>query len=95
MSTLLIDDIRNLPADAVARTYDAGIALLKSQKWNILLLDHDLGDYKDGKERTGYDILCWLEEHPEYLPGGIVIVTDNASAYSRMKLVRKKLYNEL
>jgi hypothetical protein len=70
MATLLIDDQRNLPADRIARTYQEGIAALAEQHWEVLLLDHDLGDVSgpDGRELTGYDVACWLEENPEHLP---------------------------
>ena len=45
MSTLLIDDQRNLPADRVARTYQEGIDALAEGHWDVLYLDHDLGDF--------------------------------------------------
>ncbi|MCK5072283.1 MAG: hypothetical protein KAQ98_02580, partial [Bacteriovoracaceae bacterium] len=61
MGTLLIDDIRNLRADFVARNYADGIRALRKGTWDHLLLDHDLGSFKNGKEFTGYDIACWLE----------------------------------
>ena len=47
MSTLLIDDQRNLPADRVARTYQEGIDALAERHWDILYLDHDLGDFRE------------------------------------------------
>jgi hypothetical protein len=50
MSTLMIDDCKDFAlyaefkeGDAVARTYEKGIEYLKSQEWDLLLLDHDLG----------------------------------------------------
>ena len=88
---LLIDDTRNL-SEIIARTYDSGIFLLQLYKWDLLLLDHDLGCFKDGKEYTGYDILCWLEEHPEHLPKEIKLVTKNPVGKKRMEQVIKKLY---
>lgn len=79
MSTLLIDDQRTLPVDRIARTYAEGIAALAEQHWDILYLDHDLGDFSgvDGKELTGYDVACWLEQNPQHLPGRVEIVTSN------------------
>lgn len=65
---LLIDDKRTNTdqgcgeATVIARTYDEGLSLLLTYKWDILLIDHDLGDFKDGVERTGYHIMCHLEE---------------------------------
>ncbi len=58
-----------------------------------MLLDHDLGCFKDGREWTGYDVLCFLEEHTEYLPGKIQLVTANASARPKMQQVINKLYS--
>lgn len=92
MRTLLIDDIRDFGCDKTCKTYSEGIEALKSERWDIVYLDHDLGFYLDGDERTGYDILCWLEQHPEYLPKEIIIVTMNPSGKERMELALKKLY---
>lgn len=105
MKSLLIDDLRvpgdhgnkkNIPADAVvARNYGDGIRLLQEGHWDVLYLDHDLADFggPDGKEMTGYHILCWLEEFPQYLPKqDIIIVSDNSSGMIRMRMVIKKLY---
>ena len=59
----------------VARTYKDGIQQLSEHRWDLLLLDHDLGD-ADG---NGYDIMCWLEENSEHLPAGIKLVTANGA----------------
>jgi len=88
---LLIDDIRTFTVDKIARTYDEGIAA-QEEKWDRLLLDHDLGDFLDGRERTGYDIMCWLEEHPEHLPKEIIPVTDNPVGRKKILQVIRKLY---
>lgn len=96
---LLIDDQRNIEATAIARTYDSGIFLLTLCQWDILLLDHDLGCIKDGREYTGYDVLCFLEEqkylnkHPEYIPKEIILVTDNGAGMSKMKQAIKSIYS--
>lgn len=94
IKTLLIDDMRNLKADKVARTYQEGIEALEREEWDILLLDHDLGCFdNNGREWTGYDILCWLEDHPEYLPScNIRIVSSNPAGRIRMEAVINKLY---
>lgn len=96
MKTLLIDDIRNLPATKVARDYFSGIEALENAEWDILLLDHDLACYdEDGKEWTGYDVMCWLEAHPEHLPKQeIRIVSSNPVGRNRMQTVIDKLYME-
>jgi citrate synthase len=89
---LLIDDSRN-GNYVIARTYDAGIYLLTSCQWDILYLDHDLGCFIDGKEYTGYNILCWLEENHKYLPGKIMLITSNGAVREKMQNLINKLYN--
>lgn len=91
MKTLLIDDLRNIKADVIARTYDEGIKALQSQHFNILYLDHDLGDTDENK--TGYGIMVFLEENPKYLPNKIILVTANPVGRNRMQLVIDKIYN--
>ncbi len=97
---LAIDDERkfeDLKVNVIARTFADGINSLKFLgPWDELLLDHDLGavqqQFSDERELTGYDILCFLEENPEYLPKKITLVTSNASGRVRMNQVIEKLY---
>jgi hypothetical protein len=91
MKTLLIDDMRTLEVDRIERTFDGGICALAAQHWETLYLDHDLGD-KD-ERKTGYGIMCWLEQNPQHLPENIVIITSNPAGRQYMELVRRKLYN--
>jgi hypothetical protein len=93
MRTLLIDDLRDIDADVVARTFKAGIEALKSQRFDVLYLDHDLGD-EGVPEKTGYDVINFLEANPEYLPGKIVLVTSNPVGRQKMQVVIDKLYNK-
>jgi hypothetical protein len=88
VATLLIDDQRNLPADRVARTYQEGIEALAERHWDVLYLDHDLGDFSgvEGRELTGYDIACWLERNPQHLPDRIEIVTSNPAGRRNIEL---------
>jgi hypothetical protein len=83
-----------MTADRVARNFTEGIEALKSEKWDLLLLDHDLSSYVDGKEKTGYDVMCFLEENPQYLPGKIKLVTSNPVGRYNMQVVIDKLYSE-
>ena len=91
MRVLLIDDERNLEADVIARTYEAGIAELKKERFDLLLLDHDLGEihieFGRVHENTGYDIMCFLEENPEYLPKRIECVSNNPCGRRRIEQV--------
>jgi len=93
---LLIDDTRDegspnirMRLDIIARNYWAGIECLKMKKWDLLLLDHDLNSFEDPKdghsEKTGYHIMLFLEEFPEYLPKEIILVTSNPVGRVRMQ----------
>jgi hypothetical protein len=95
--TLLIDDQRNLTADIIARTYEAGERILRDFPITYLKLDHDLGT--DGK--TGYDIVLLLEEwHNEDLPyllkkdlpETVELVTDNPVGMHKMAMALEKIY---
>lgn len=76
---LLIDDERTYGADIVARTYKAGLAVLRTKEITHLYLDHDLGGNK-----TGYDL---LKEALNYalLPNKITLVTANPVGLINMK----------
>lgn len=97
MNILLIDDKRSLAGiTKTVRNYNTAIDALKETLWNLVVLDHDLGDFdENGKERTGYDILCWLEQNQQYLPKRIELITNNPSARLRMQLVIDKLYDPI
>lgn len=107
MRNLLIDDMRNpgegiIPTDCVvARDYWTGLgAIIHCGPWDTLYLDHDLGCFHEGKELTGYSILCELEmcyAHvwPELLPQQIILVTSNPVGRARMEQVIRKLYEEV
>jgi len=96
---LAIDDCRELSfAHVLCRTYRDGIAALTLMgPWDILYLDHDLGALDrqtvgNGEEATGYKILCFLEENPQYLPKKIELVTSNPVGRIKMLDLIKKLY---
>ena len=74
----------------VARTYNEGIKLLSEHRYDLLLLDHDLGD----PHGNGYDVMCWLEENSKHLPAGIKLVTANGPGGQRMLQVITKLEDE-
>lgn len=103
MKILLIDDIRNeayiestygLRPTQVTKTYQAGIEALKNDgPFDVLYLDHDLASYEGDQEKTGYDILVFLEEFPEFLPKNIYIVSANPVGRVRMRQVIEKLYS--
>jgi len=96
MQTLLIDDMRNIEATRVARTYADGIAALQERQWDVLYLDHDLGDFSGpgGSERNGYHVVCWLEANPEHLPKRIELVSSNPVGRKNIAAVLGKFYPE-
>lgn len=79
---LLIDDVRDLNTDAIARTPEAGQRLLASGPWACLCLDHDLGT-----AQTGLDVLHWAIGH-DCLPQRVQLVTTNLTARSKMAAAR-------
>lgn len=96
---LLVDDMRPISIVkidpkisalvSVARTYsDAVEALLTNDRFDEIYLDHDLGCFDpSGREYTGYDLMCWLEQHPEKTPKKFVLVTNNPVGRQRMQQV--------
>lgn len=99
MRVLLIDDTRdetnvNRRIDLIARNFWTGIdALTKMGPWDLVLLDHDLNTfYPDGKELTGYDIVNYLENNPQFLPADIQLVSSNPPGRARMGQVLSRLY---
>lgn len=99
---VMIDDTRdetnvNTSLDFIARNYWSGLHLLESIPLiETLYLDHDLHSYdEDGREWTGYDIIKWIEEHPERKPEKIICISSNPPGRERIETVIKKLYGEL
>lgn len=98
----MIDDLKNIEEFfdknkqkmfseiKIARTYKEGLKSLIEDKWDILLLDHDLGGIKDGM-----DILDYLEMqvlyHDERIPKKIIIITRNLAEKRKMEDLAKKI----
>jgi hypothetical protein len=81
---IYLDDVRETPAGFV-RTYtvEETIDLLKNNFIEELSLDHDLGT-----EKTGYDVLLWIEREVVlngYIPPGIMKV-HSANPVGREKM---------
>ncbi len=95
--SLLIDDIRNEahigldpfnPTEdlVIVRNYEMGIVALQCL-WpiDILYLDHDLGNGKDG-----YEIIKWLEEKAFFgafhlIPKEMICVSNNPTGIEKIK----------
>jgi hypothetical protein len=58
-----LDDTREAPEGWIrTQTPEEVIALLQTGKVEAISLDHDLGVATEERERTGYEVLRWLEE---------------------------------
>jgi hypothetical protein len=103
MFKVWLDDIRQAPVGWIScRWPEEVIELIKTGEVEEISLDHDLCDpfvYEQGymsstKERTGYDVLVWLEEqvmNNGFVPPKIKIHTANPSAMKRMKIVAERI----
>ena len=96
MKILLIDDMRTYVGAEVARDFFTGLQMIMDGGWDLLLLDHDLGpdSVRHGKEWTGYDVMCWLEENQKYLPGRVQCVSSNPVGRKKIETVIRKLYSD-
>ena len=65
---------------------------LRERHWDLLYLDHDLGDFSgvEGRELTDYDVACRLEENPQFLPDRVEIVTSNPSGRQKIELALER-----
>jgi len=93
---IFLDDSR-LPPEGwtLVRWPEEAIELLKNGNVTEISLDHDLADplvhgqgyCSSQKERTGYDVLLWIEEQmviSDFVPPIIHIHTSNPSAFKKM-----------
>ncbi len=81
---------RNLTGHTVfhAKTPRDAISHLRSKSIDVLFLDHDLGGTGQPEPSgpgTGYEVACWLEEHPEFKPNQIVLHSLNPIGRAKMK----------
>jgi hypothetical protein len=87
------------------KTAQEAIDLLRTGAITRASLDHDLTDeqmvkggflgqvYEDG-HKSGYDVVCWLEQHPEFWPiNGVKVHSANPSGAARMHQVIHNHYH--
>lgn len=75
-----------------AKTADEAIALLSTGKVTFASLDHDLswehypgsGSQPPYREKTGYDVVCWMEEHDVWPMDGVVVHSMNPVGREKM-----------
>ncbi len=93
---LWLDDIREpwrhgFIACEWARTADEAISALKTGTVTFASLDHDLSiDDTIGQpkgEKTGYDVVCWMEENSVWPVDGVVVHSMNPVGRQRMQVV--------
>lgn len=99
---LWLDDYRDpvgyqLHGFTWVKTADEAIALLKTGKVKFASLDHDLSEEdimrtENFKERTGYDVVCWMEENNVWPPDGVRVHSMNPVGKARMEAVIAKHY---
>jgi hypothetical protein len=100
---IFLDDIRTAPDGWVlARWPEDVIDLLKTGEVEEISLDHDLSDpfaqnqgyCSSVPERTGYDVLLWIEEQValfDFVPPVIHIHTANSSARVKMEAAKASI----
>lgn len=78
------------------KTYEDAIEALKSGQVECASLDHDLGGWPiiGGilGEKTGYDLVCWMEEQNVWPLGGTVVHSQNPIGADRMRQVIERHY---
>lgn len=107
---IYLDDVRSLPFGYHCQAYTYEECLYFLEKFqgeiNTLSLDHDLGDYepqfhtnntdKGPTEKTGYDVICWIEEMHQTtgfsLPNRIYTHSANPVGVRRIQQVIERLY---
>lgn len=88
---LLIDDIRSMPDGVIARDYESGREMLTLGGWDVLFIDHDLGE-----DKTGYDLVTEFLENGIGLPDKVVIVSSNpVGVFNIGSALRWHGYNQL
>ena len=84
------------------KTADEAIAAFRTGNVEEASLDHDLtpqqtlggiyGQVREDGQKTGYDVVVWLEEHPEYWPPkGVQVHSMNPAGAARMIQVINKI----
>lgn len=89
---VFVDDCRKaMPGWILVKNYKTTITVLENFKIDILSLDHDLGENK-----TGYDIICWIEEKcatdPDFIPPGEILChSSNPVGREKIELVAERI----
>jgi hypothetical protein len=83
-----LDDRREPePGWVWVKTPEAAIELLEAGEVEEISLDHDLGYDEDGRERTGYEVVLWIEEAVAlggFKPPVMTVHTANPPGHERL-----------
>jgi len=94
MKVLAIDNRRNnrnTNANHTSRTFEDGVNKLKTEKWDLLYLDYDLGKYK----KSGYDVMQFVKENKEFAPKMIMSISPEPSCEDRINGMIKDVYGRV
>jgi len=91
MRTLVIDDYKDINATYVARTFKDGVNKLKTEKWDLLYLDHNLGEFK----KSGYDVMQFLKENKQFAPKMILCISDSPGGKDQINGMIKDIYGRV
>ena len=83
-----LDDVRPAPEGWVwVKNYSEAVQHLASFSWSEVSLDHDLGDFGDDREWTGYDVLMYIVEMKQWGReiGTVKVHSANPVAQERMQ----------
>lgn len=73
------------------RTADDAIALLERGDVIEASLDHDLDPRaaigEPPREKTGYDVVCWMAQHGVWPDNGVHVHSENPEGAARMRAV--------
>ena len=88
---LWLDDCRPAPPGwAWAKTYGEAVALLETGEVTYASLDHDLADDVLADEKTGYDVVLWMEQHDVWPRDGLDCHSMNPVGRARIEQVIRK-----
>lgn len=104
MLVLWLDDVRppwkhGFVGAEWVKTAEAAITELATGKYDYASLDHDLSEMATigmapAGEKTGYDVVCWLEQNPQFWPSrGVRVHSMNPSGAERMRAVISAHYS--
>jgi len=91
MKVLVIDDYKDMKATYIARTFEDGVKKLKRERWDVLYLDHNLGEYK----KSGYDVMQFLKDNKQFLPKMILCLSDSPGGKNMINGMIKDIYGRV